>query len=88
VASADDVSVTIDFVSLGSDDFAGNGDIRIGETNAVEFQLEIALTDEVSGFFVRLEMASEVASPRKNILSEFPEAVQVADHRVANIGSG
>src|SRR6266853_1188300 len=87
VAPAHDVPVTIHFVSLGSDHFAGNGDIRSGEADAVELQLQIALTDEVSGLLVRLQVSSEVASPRKNILSEFPEAAQVADHRVTNIGS-
>jgi hypothetical protein len=88
VAAAHDVPATIHFVSPGSDDFTGNGDIRTGETDAVELQLEIALADEMSGLFVRLQVSSEVASPGENILSEFPEAVQVADHRVTDIGCG
>jgi hypothetical protein len=33
-------------------------------------------------------MSSHVASPGENILAEFPEAVQVADHRVTNFGCG
>jgi hypothetical protein len=63
VAAAHDVPATIHFVSPGSDDFTGNGDIRTGETEAVELQLEIALADEMSGLFVRLQVSSEVASP-------------------------
>jgi hypothetical protein len=88
MASAHDVPVTIHFVTLGGDDFAGNGNIRIGESDAVEFQLEIAFTNKVSGLLVRLKVSSQVASPGKNILSKFPEAAQVADHRVTNFGSG
>jgi hypothetical protein len=88
VTAAHNVPVTTHFVSLGSDDFAGNGDIGTRESDAVEFQLEIAFTNEVSGLPVRLEVSSQVASPGKNILPEFPEAAQVADHRVTNICSG
>src|SRR5258708_14793472 len=87
VAAAHDVPAAIHFVSLGSDQFTGNGDIRTGETDAVEFQLHIALADEGSGLLVRLQASSEVASPGKNTLSEFPEAVHVADHRAATIGA-
>jgi len=59
VASAHDVPVTIHFVSLGSDDFARNRNIRISESDAVEFQLQIALADEVSGLLVRLQVSSQ-----------------------------
>src|SRR5260370_40009107 len=72
VAAAHDVPATIHFVSPGSDDFTGNGDIRTGETEAVELQLEIALADERSGVLVHLPVSSAVASPGENILSEFP----------------
>jgi hypothetical protein len=88
VAMAYDVSLTIHFVSLSSDDFAGNGDIGVGETDAVEFQLERAFTDKVSGLLLRLKVSAEIAAPGKNILSEFPKGAQVADDRVTNIGRG
>ena len=88
MAAAHDVPVAIHFVSFGSDDFTGNRDIRSGETDAVEFQLEVALTNEMPGLLVRLQVSSQIAPPGKNTLPKFPEAAQVADYGVANIGGG
>src|SRR5260370_4816058 len=88
MAAPHDVPVPVHFVSLGSDYFAGYRDIRSRETDAVELQLEIALTDEAPGLLVRLQMSSEVTSPGKNTLSEFPEAIQMANHAAAYLGSG
>jgi len=65
----------------------GTGKSELAETDAVKFQLEIALTDEVSGLLVRLEVPPEGSfPPGKSILFEFPEIIQMADNRVAYIG--
>jgi len=79
--------VAIHLVSFGSDDFTGNRDIRSGKPDAVEFQLEVALTNEVPGLLVRSRFLPD-SFPGKNTLSKLPEAVQVADYRITNIGGG
>jgi len=87
VAVADDVPLSVHTETPSGDDFNWNGDYRVFETDAVKFQLQITLANEMSRFFIGFEVSCEVASAREDCVSELVQTPQLADNWVTNRGS-
>jgi hypothetical protein len=87
MAMTNDLALTVYAVSPGGNDFGGDRDIRVGQTNPVKCQFQIPLANEVPRFFVRLEASPQVTPSREYYVAELLQAAQVADDRITNAGS-
>lgn len=80
---ADDLPFLIYPEAPHGNDFRSDGDIDIGEDQAVEFEFEPALAGEAPGITVVGEAARQVAAAREGGAAEFTRGAQVAEDRIA-----
>lgn len=72
-----DLALLVDFVTAGGDDLGFQRQIAAGDADAVELQLEISLTPEVTGILGGFEVTDEVAATREGLLSELSDSAKV-----------
>jgi hypothetical protein len=83
-----DVAIFIDFVAAGGDDLRVERHIAVGQSDAIEHQLHVALAPEMAGILGRFEMPDKIGSARKRLPSEFRHRVQMAEHGIADGNGG
>jgi hypothetical protein len=83
MAMAHDVPLPIDPETPSGNNLGRNGDYRAFETDAVKFQLQITLANEMSRFFIGFDVSRQIASARKdNVFEPLKAAAQVTENGV------
>ena len=71
-----DLSLLVDFVAAGRDDFRLQRQVATGNTDTIELQFQISLVLEVAGIFGVFEMANQIASVREREVKLIQRALQ------------
>jgi hypothetical protein len=83
-----DLPLLIDFVAACGDDFGLERQVAARNADAIELQLEISLAPEVAWILGCFEMADEIATARKSLLTELGDSAQVAKNGIPDIDGG
>src|ERR1700722_4725948 len=84
MAVAHDIALTVDLKSVRLDDLAWDGHICVGQADAVKLNLQVSLSEKVTGLLGCFKMTLQVAASGEDGPSKLLKATEMTQDRIAD----